>query len=904
MKKIFLYIILPLIWGAAPLHAQLEAAHWYFGERAGLDFLTNPVSADISGQLNTIEGCSSISDIQGNLLFYTDGVTVYNRNHTVMANGTGLNGDPSSSQSGLIVPKPGDSNIYYIITVDDIGNYGLRYSEVNMAANSGLGRVNSLRKNVPLIENVKEKVTAIANLSQNFVWVITVGPAPTNSNPSIPVNTYLSPYNTIYAVKIDSSGLNNYSQVVYTTFNGSGGTQALNISSLNGYIKISPTGNKIAIANYYDGTLYLCDFDINTGRASNLTQFPAPTSNFYPYGIEFSPNGELLYVLSCDSGSTSGGTRRIYQIDLTNGNATQQIDAHSGYRGALQLGIDGKIYVTESYNYDTGRPFLSTIENPDLLGTGCNFQYNSVNLNGRNSRQGLPQFIQSFFVQIATNNICVGDTAHFSVQSNIDIDHVDWVFGDGNSATTQPDPSDLKTAEANHVYNQDGNFTVSATIYTTNNNNSTITTNITIYPLPEIQNNLQIETCDIDQNGIQSFNLHAYDINIIGIQSYQGTYTAHYYETQTDGENHTNEIQDPYTNTTPYNQEIYVVIVNEDTGCENMGTVELVVNPLPDINQVPPLETCDDNDDGLAQFNLNEALPDILNGRDSLAYPVVYYETQADAENQTHPLSSSYTNTTPYQQTVYYTITDTVTGCINYGNFDLIVHPIPEINMDDDYIFCRNDSVYVEAPSGFVQYDWSTGETGQGIYVSQEGQYTVTVTDQHTCSNSKTVSVYESAPAEIDTVYTTDFNGNNNSITIIVSGPGDYEYSLDGINYQDSNTFDGLQAGTYTVYVRDKNGCGISTQEVFIMGIMPFFTPNGDGRNDFWQVINIQLAPESKVYIYDRFGKLMTAFNGTSPGWDGTYNGVPQPSDDYWYIIELPESRGGKTVKGHFSLIR
>ncbi len=676
------------------------------------------------------------------------------------------------------------------------------------------------------------------------------------------------------------------------------------MTSLNGYIKVSPTGDKIAIADYYDGNLYLCDFDINTGVASNLILMPHPSS-FYPYGVEFSPNGELLYVLTTDHGSTSNDTRRIYQYDLTSPSYPYQlIDSRNGYRGALQLGIDGRIYVAESDNYDYGRPFVSTINNPDVRGTGCNFQYNSVNLSGRYSRQGLPQFIQSFFVQINTDNVCVGDTAHFSVTSNLDIDHVDWDFGDGNTATTQPDPSDLKTAEAEHVYTQDGNYTVSATIHTVNGNFSTITANITIYPLPEVQNNVSFETCDIDENGIQSFTLHAHDSEVIGIQSYPGTYTVRYYETLPDAENHTNEIQDPYSNTTPYNQEIYAVITNEDTGCENIGSVQLVVNPLPEIYQVPPLETCDDNDDGLAEFNLYDALPDILQTRDSAAYPVSFYETQADAENQTNPLSSPYTNTTPHQQTVYYTITDTVTGCINYGNFDLIVHPIPEINMDDEYIYCRGDSVYVEAPAGFVQYDWSTGETTQGIYVSQEGQYTVTVTDQYTCTNSKTVNVYESAPAEIDTVYTTDFNGHNNSITVEVSGPGDYEYSLDGTNYQDSNVFEGLDPGIYTVYVRDKNGCGVTTVEVFIMGVMPFFTPNGDGNNDYWQVINVQLAPETVIYIYDRYGKLMATFDGTSPGWDGTYNGIPQPSDDYWFLIKLPETKGNKVVKGHFALIR
>ncbi len=201
MKKHLLFVfVFSLFISHTHSFGQLEAAHWYFGNGAGLDFMTNPVSPDTNGRLYTIEGCSSISDRQGNLLLYTDGITVYNSNHSVMQNGTGLYGDPSSSQSGLIVPHPGNSDTYYVITVDDIGTYGLRYSEADMSANGGLGAINSLRKNILIIDNIKEKVTAVANLSQNFVWVITVGPAPVNSNPTIPVHTY-SGYNVSYNPK-------------------------------------------------------------------------------------------------------------------------------------------------------------------------------------------------------------------------------------------------------------------------------------------------------------------------------------------------------------------------------------------------------------------------------------------------------------------------------------------------------------------------------------------------------------------------------------------------------------------------------------------------------------------------------------------------------------------------------
>ena len=152
---------------------QNEANIWYFGENAGLDFNSGSPVALLDGQLNTLEGCSTISDTNGNLLFYSDGVTVWNRNHGVMLNGTGLNGHESSTHSALVVPKPNDPNIYYIFTVDQpfVGANGIQYSEVDMTLDSGLGGITA-NKNIILHTPTTEKLTAIKKSGGTGFWVL------------------------------------------------------------------------------------------------------------------------------------------------------------------------------------------------------------------------------------------------------------------------------------------------------------------------------------------------------------------------------------------------------------------------------------------------------------------------------------------------------------------------------------------------------------------------------------------------------------------------------------------------------------------------------------------------------------------------------------------------------------
>jgi gliding motility-associated-like protein len=246
------------------------------------------------------------------------------------------------------------------------------------------------------------------------------------------------------------------------------------------------------------------------------------------------------------------------------------------------------------------------------------------------------------------------------------------------------------------------------------------------------------------------------------------------------------------------------------------------------------------------------------------------------------------------------------TGCNNVGSFRLIVYPLSDINMDDTYKFCLGQSIQIDAPSGFDAYNWSTGETTQDIVVNTAGDYTLTVTDHHGCTNSKVIRVVASDIAIIDDVEINDFNTiGDNSIKIKASGIGDYEYSIDGMNYQDENIITGLYPGSYTVYVSDKNGCGLVTKDIDILGAPQYFTPNGDGFNDTWQIMNIGKKPETTVQIFNRYGKLVKTLNAADNGWDGNFNGKPLPADDYWFRVIIKDHNGKtRQVKGHFTLKR
>lgn len=255
-------------------NAQSPADWWYFGYNAGLHFTGSGPVAVTNGQTQTQEGCASISDNNGNLLFYTDGSTVWNANHTTMTNGTGLLGNFSSTQSAVIVPYPGVLTKYYIFTVPVSSSVGLRYSVVDMTLSSGLGAVTS-QKNVLVTTPVGEKVTAVAHANNQDYWVMC---AKYNSD-------------TIRAFHVSNSGVNT------TPVNSAA---LVNLTNGLGYMKASPNGTKVATGVYSgtQGGLSIWQFNNATGVLSNPIHIGSTyfTNGYGIYGVEWAPNDSLIYA--------------------------------------------------------------------------------------------------------------------------------------------------------------------------------------------------------------------------------------------------------------------------------------------------------------------------------------------------------------------------------------------------------------------------------------------------------------------------------------------------------------------------------------------------------------------------------------------------------------------------------
>ncbi|MGB5698818.1 T9SS type B sorting domain-containing protein [Muriicola sp.] len=252
--------------------------------------------------------------------------------------------------------------------------------------------------------------------------------------------------------------------------------------------------------------------------------------------------------------------------------------------------------------------------------------------------------------------------------------------------------------------------------------------------------------------------------------------------------------------------------------------------------------------------------------------------------------------TTDTAGTYYAEAVPTMANCPsdNRTAVTLEFYPLPVV-IDEELFFCENTDITLESRVTGVTYEWNTGETTPNITVSQPGTYTVEVTDPRGCSNIKTILLNQIDLPVVDEVFSQDYD-----ILISTLNEGVFEYSLDGINFQDESRFFNIPGGVYTIYVRNDISCGNVSVSYFHLVVPKFFTPNGDNINDVFKIDGIETTPDYEINLFDRYGKLLKSSFNAPMLWDGRYNNQDMPSGDYWYSIRIE----GELFKGHVSLKR
>ena len=358
---------------------------------------------------------------------------------------------------------------------------------------------------------------------------------------------------------------------------------------------------------------------------------------------------------------------------------------------------------------------------------------------------------------------------------------------------------------------------------------------------------------------------------------------------------------------------IYTFQVQDD--CGNIVNRIFDVNSLVSIvrsTKPNDIVTCNAVIIGNETFDISLQTPVIMGTQVPALYTLTYHENLADAQNSANALSNLTTYNPPNNpQTVYARLHfNALPNCYEITSFEVFAGKIPALNLDATYLKCNANSIAISATTPNLPsttYSWSDGTVGSDVTVTQLGQTLLTATATNSyglqnisCTTSQSITVNLSTVPTIDEVKVVDWTNAENSITILASDPTWYEYALNAGAFQDSNVFDHLPADVYTLTIQDKLGCGKINQEVWILNYPKFFTPNGDGFNDFWKIKNSELEPNLKVYLYDRYGKLIKYLDAEA-SWNGDFIGSPLTADDYWFVVIRED---GRKLQGHFSIKR
>jgi len=639
------------------------------------------------------------------------------------------------------------------------------------------------------------------------------------------------------------------------------------------------------------------------------------------------------------------------------------------------LGLDGKIYASIP-----GKTALDRIENPNDIGQQVRYIENAVSLNGARATEGLPPFIQSFFTPvnivssddptvILSNNlqeVCIGDV--INIQPEIEensgqVYNYLWTKEDSSISLTTRNISISNENFGSGKYNLE--ITTEDECGKTKTFNSSI--NIQFNPKPIVKTIAVYEQCDFDNNTtdfVTSFNLTTRENELysgdqtVNIDFFEINDTT--FSNPVNKENYRNTIP---TNTINGNHKLVVRITNNNSQCFDFGEIELRVNPTGiatyDDVFISELDANRDNTDspnsigtGDGFINFDEKTTQItVSSGGALAtstHNFQYYPTQNDAGLQTNQFTKPFENYTFTDQEIIYVRISLkgTNSCESIGEFKVNVRELPEplgaitpvtLCTTNPQIIPEPNSIQLDATTNTASdtYQWFRNGTlingaTNAIYQTNEGgNFRVEAyrnyennpqdnSDNLQTTGYNTFTVIESNISNIESFKFIDNQDNpqENTITINVTGEGDYEYALNNEDVSAftkgeenlSFTFTNVPPGLNTVFVRDRNGCGtVASERISFIQVQNHFSPNGDGILDTWKIqgVDNDFYVSANFQIFDRFGALLKKIDlKTSNGWNGFYQGKLLPQNDYWFTATLIDVNGNvRKETGHFSLI-
>ncbi|MDB5242795.1 MAG: hypothetical protein JWP57_3420 [Spirosoma sp.] len=850
---------------------QSQGVKWYFGQNAGLDFSGGGTPKPITdANLSTIEGSSSIANTKGVLLFYTDGITIFDkdgkplksldpRDSAATATPIPLGGNKRSTQSALIVPKPtcrGCEYLYYVYTTSEIrGKKVLSYSVVDMRQNGGKGAI--VQKNFPISTQGTEQSTSVRNDRDSTYWVITrvFG---TNK------------FEIRHLTRDEAPGLTTYA----------GGQKIDSLQQAEGYIKIGPAdttgGNKgnrpmaVVIPGPPKNSVDLYTFNDSTGKMTFNRTLQLGTAPPKAYGAEFSPDGKSLYVTMLADTNTDGsqkGSSYIVKYDLNQtGDSllTQSrtvVDSSSTRQyGSIQVGPDGRLYVAIK-----GSSTLGTIENPNggLLDS-LRFNPGGQTLGGKTSQLGLPNLVANFNDNSSGPGLAYGDTCAnqptvFQISPNCPKLKEAYTldFGDGSRPR-----STTATQPITHTYTKPGQYFVSLHIITKTSaggicKDTLIKDTLTIVETPpDIK--LGGDTAICNKKGLTldikvEAKVYVWVVNgrLVSRQKTLNLVRPGFYQ---------------------------VVGIAANGGCFKSDTIEVQIKPIPSLDLGPDTLVC-------YRSTINLTVPQRT---------WTSFSWSNGSTDRTTSVSAAGTYTVSAKNP---------SGCENSDTIQ--VRELPKINLratTTSPTACTSADgtiTLLPNPTGVYSYIWTRPEGGLLTGTSSrqtslaQGTYKVQVTDSvYACKADTSFTLNPPLPPAFNLTKEASLClGDNGKAQLVANGPGNLAYRWIG-RPETTGTITVDAIGSYQVQVTDPRGCTATAAALVVnlceprVSIPDAFTPNNDGLNDVLQVFAAYVS-DYEFRIYNRWGELIFVSTNPDQRWDGTYRGVAYPSMLYPYVVSF-----------------